>query len=361
MSNLDLKLDDFPYSNPGFGRKIAVVAVGSPGSRIARQLSKESRLLEHYVYVSCDEQDLAGISKGERVLIDVSGYAQPSPYSVRGQTAPKLPELKRLFSDSWIVFIIAGLGGVTGSGLAPLIAKEASACGAVTVAVLVMPYNFEREKHFAAGTALKQVRKYASGVILIDNDELVDSRKPLVDEYSHINQRIALALSRLLGNAEPHEFALGLNNLVRFVKTKSYSVLCIDDCRGNLADHKQAVLNAANHFGNIVDSSQAARSIVHLCTDKSVTMNEMAAAIGGLSSILGNGTLQIEYGLSANCPAGTSTAVIMAAGFPTTKFDEYDPIDAALGQKGFNLEEDLETCSGFEYLLPQAEREYAST
>ncbi len=219
MSVFDLKLDDFPYSNPGFGRKIAVVAVGSPGSRIASQLSKESRLLEHYVYVSCDEQDLANISKGERVLIDVTGSGKSSPYTVRGQAYSKLSELRRNLADSKIVFIIAGLGGMTGSGLAPVIAKEASANGAVTVAILVMPYNFEKKKHFIAGLALKQVRKYASGVIIIDNDELVDTTKPLVDEYSDINQKIALALSKLLGNAEPHEFAVGLNNLVKFVKT----------------------------------------------------------------------------------------------------------------------------------------------
>jgi len=348
LSDIVLSLDDFPFSSLGFGRKIAVVGVGSAGCRISNQLSKENRLLEHLVYLSCDEEDLAPVARGDRILVDVAQRGKTSPYVVRGLTASKLPEIRKTLSDSKIVFIIAGLGGAVGSGIAPLVAKEASEAGAVTVAILVMPYKFEIAKHFFAGTALGQIRKYASGVIVIDSDELLDSKLPVIDMYADVNQKIALALSKLLGTAEPQEFCVGLNNVVNFVRTKSYSVLCIGESAARSSEYREAVIRAVSHFDKTVDTAQASKSIVHLCADDSITMKELVTSIGGLSGILGNGTMQIEYGLSSNSRTAVCTAIIVATGFPSTKFDLYDPLDRVLSRGAGNVDPEMDSTASFE-------------
>jgi cell division protein FtsZ len=352
LSELDLKLTDFPYSAPGYGRKVAVVCVGSAGCKIGSQLSRESRLLEHFVYVTCDDHDIANLTKGERILVNLSSRGKSDPFVVRGEAQDKIPQIRQTISESDIVFIIAGLGGSVGSGLAPVIAREARQKGAVTVAVLVMPYNFEKGKHFFAGNALKQLRKHASGVILIDNDELLQQDMPIIDSYALVNQKIALALNKLLGSTEQHEFSIGLNNVVNFVKTNSYSVLCMGDSPV-ISEYRKAVSNAVSHFDKTVDMTEASKSLVHLCTDKSITMNELVTSIGGLSGVLGSGTMQIEYGLSANSDS-LSTAIILATGFSVTKFDRYDPIDQVLGGRA-NLEDDFDQSSKFESLVPNIE------
>lgn len=299
----------------------------------------ENRLLEHLVYVTCDEEDLAPISRGDRILVDVSQRGKASPFVVRGLGCTKLPEIRKAISESKIVFVIAGLGGTVGSGIAPLVVKAASEAGSVTVAILVMPFNFEKARHFYAGTALSQIRKHASGVVVIDSDELLESKLPIIDMYADLNQKIALALSKLLGTAEPQEFCIGLNNVVNFVKTESYSVLCIGE-RSDQSEYREAVIRTANHFDKTVDISQARKSIVHICADESITMKQLVSSIGGLSGILGNGTMQIEYGLSSSSKNSTCTAIIMATGFHTTKFDLYDPLDRALRSDNLDLEMD---------------------
>jgi cell division protein FtsZ len=351
---MDLKLTDFPYSAPGYGRKVGVVCVGSAGCKIGDQLSKESKLLEHFVYISCDDHDTANITKGERVIIDLGTRGKSNPYHLRGLVRDKLPQIKQYLSDSEIVFVIAGLGGSVGSAIAPLIVREANERGAVSIGIMVMPYNFEKSKHFFAGTALKQVRKYASGVIVIDNDELLQEDLPLIDAYALVNQRIALALNKLFGAAEQHEFSIGLNNVVNFVRTNSYSVLCLGDSH-LMSEYRLAVMNAASHFDRTVDKTQASKSLVHLCADKTITMNDLVTSIGGLSGILGSGTMQIEYGLSANS-SQIPTAIVMATGFPSTKFDSYDPVDQALGST-VNLDEEMDESVDFSPLLSNAELE----
>src|SRR5579872_1242334 len=118
---MDLKLTDFPYSAPGYGRKVAVVCVGSAGCKIGSQLSRESKLLEHFVYITCDDHDIANVTKGERILVNVSSRGKSDPFVVRSEAQDKIPQLRQTLSESDIVFIIAGLGGSVGSGLAPVI------------------------------------------------------------------------------------------------------------------------------------------------------------------------------------------------------------------------------------------------
>ncbi|MDA4111118.1 MAG: hypothetical protein OK439_01160, partial [Thaumarchaeota archaeon] len=110
-----------------------------------------------------------------------------------------------------------------------------------------------------------------------------------------------------------------------------------------------------SHFDRTVDMREASKSLVHLCTDKSITMNELVTSIGGLSGVLGSGTMQIEYGLSANS-SSLSTAIIMATGFSVTKFDHYDPVDQALRGRS-DLENDFDQFVELESLLPNLETE----
>jgi cell division protein FtsZ len=356
MSAGDLKLDDFPYSNPGYGRKVAVVGVGSAGCRISNQLSKESKLLEHFVYLTCDAHDVANITKGEKIIIDATAGGKSTPYDVRGLAISKIPELRQQIKDSELVFVISGLGGAVGSGLAPLVAREAREKGALTVAIVIMPFSFEKQKHYFAGGALKHLRSLASGVILIDNDELLGNKKiPAIDAFSLLNQKIALALNKFFGSTEKHEFSVGLNNVVNFLKNNSYSVLCVGE-DSETFECRKAVINAARHFDKTVAMTEASKSIVHVIGDKSITMNDLVTSIGGLSGILGNGTMQIEFGFSANSEFYPA-AFIVASGFSSTKFDFYDPIDRALKNGGFNIDTGFDTALGAQMLLPDIERE----
>lgn len=347
LSEKTAKLTDFPYSSPGYGRRVAVVAVGSAGCKIAAQLSRESKLLEHFLYVTSDEHDVANVSHGEKLVIE-SRVGKISPYQVRGAALKELPQIRKQLSDSEIVLVIAGLGGCDGSGLAPLIANEARAKGALTVAIVVMPYIFEKSKHFYAGSALKTVKGIASGVVVIDNDELLQQDMSVIDAYALVNQKIALALNKLLGSTQEHEFSIGLSKLLSFLKTNSYSVLCVGD--SPLSEHREAVMNAASHFRRTVDPSEASCSLVHLCSEKSITMTDLSNSVGPLSGILGSGSMQIEYGLSANSSTVT-TAIIMASGFSSTKFDSYDPVDNALGRCSGNLESSFDSSAVHEDLL----------
>ncbi len=85
-------------------------------------------------------------------------------------------DLLALFQDTVVAFIAAGLGGGTGSGAAPVVAKAAHEAGALTIAVVTKPFAFEGSRRMAVADAgLEELRKYADAIIIIPNENVKNS------------------------------------------------------------------------------------------------------------------------------------------------------------------------------------------
>src|SRR5713226_6612978 len=127
--------------------EVTVVGIGSAGVRIASALSKESLTIDRFAYVSCDRSDLDGI-QGQKLLIEGPIAQKLSPSMVRGLSIPHRDAMRGLIDGSKVVLVVAGLGGATGSGLAPIVAELAKECGAFPVSVAIMPFEFEKKLRF---------------------------------------------------------------------------------------------------------------------------------------------------------------------------------------------------------------------
>jgi cell division protein FtsZ len=84
-------------------------------------------------------------------------------------------DLARALEGADIVFVAAGLGGGTGTGAAPIIAKIAKEVGALTIAVVTKPFSFEGKKRMNnALVGIEELKKHVDTLILIPNDRLRD-------------------------------------------------------------------------------------------------------------------------------------------------------------------------------------------
>jgi len=85
-----------------------------------------------------------------------------------------LEELKKVLKGSDMVFVAAGLGGGTGTGAAPVVAKVSKELGALTVAVVTKPFHFEGKARMRnAEAGWEELRKYADTIITVPNDRLL--------------------------------------------------------------------------------------------------------------------------------------------------------------------------------------------
>src|SRR3989338_7558339 len=120
----------------------------------------------------------------------------------KGREAAKesLSELKKAVSGSDMVFIIAGLGGGTGSGSAPVVAQLAKESGAVVIAVVTMPFECERARHDKAEFGLQELTEVVDTAIIIDNNRLVDiaGNLPMEQAFAVANELVSTMIKGIV-------------------------------------------------------------------------------------------------------------------------------------------------------------------
>jgi cell division protein FtsZ len=110
-------------------------------------------------------------------------------YPDQGEKAANesLHEIESVLQGADMVFVTAGMGGGTGTGAAPVIARVAQELGALTIGVVTRPFYFEGSKRAAsADRGIEQLQKHVDTLIIIPNDRLLDitnKRMPLDDSF----------------------------------------------------------------------------------------------------------------------------------------------------------------------------------
>ena len=162
--------------------KIKVIGVGGGGNNAVNRMIEAGIQSAEFVSVNTDVQALM------HSMVDVKNRIQIGKQLTEGLGAGSYPEIgekaaeesreeiEKLVEGVNLLFITAGMGGGTGTGAAPVIAKIAKEKGCVTVAVVTKPFAFEgkkREENAKKGIA--NLAKFVDTLIVIPNDKLLDS------------------------------------------------------------------------------------------------------------------------------------------------------------------------------------------
>ena len=331
--------------------EIAAVGIGSAGSKIVSLLSKRSLLVDRFAYVSCDKGDLDAAGPEEAILVESPVDQKLTPSMVRGLALSSHSRIRDAVSSSRVVFVVAGLGGATGSGLSPVVASIARDCGATTVGVAVMPFEFEKKMKFYAGVALKRLRAASRGVIVIDNETLMRSSpddSTLTGVYESANTEAVKALGSLLSKSSETSISVGLNKILGTVLQDGYSLLGVSSS-GSVDKAEEALAGAVVSIGKLAETKEANRAVVVLHGDSSLSGQEVGIVVKRLGSMINNQSVDVEYGVNYS-GSRQLQASLLASGFHSTKYDEYDPLDRALGGRTIDDEMDTSLPEGLEAL-----------
>ncbi len=320
---------------------VVVVGVGSAGSRIVSLLSMEPVLVDRFAYVTCDRDDLSGAREGSKLILESRVDQKLTPALVRGLALGSMERISDVVRGAATVFVVAGLGGATGSGLSPLVAAAARDAGATTVGVAVMPFEFENKMKFYAGTSLKRLREASKGVIVIDNDTLLRSApedSTLTDLYASANREAVNSLSSLLSRSSQTSVPVGLNKLLGTVLQSGYSILGVSSS-GSVDKAEEALAGAVLSISKLAEAKDASRAVVMLRGDISISAGDVGLAVKRLGPMMSAESVDVEYGVNYS---GTSQLQVslLASGFTSTKYDEYDPLERILA--GRSIDDEME-------------------
>ncbi len=302
------------------------LGIGSAGAKIVCALSKETTLVDRFGYLSCDPADLDSVEGGQKILIDCPIDQKLTPSMVRGLSIPYQDQMRAMVRGARVVFIVAGLGRATGSGLAPVVAALARESGADTVSIAVMPFGFEEKLRFYAGLSLRRLRGVSRGVVVVDNDALLKSTSDatLKEIYELANAEAVTALGSLLSSRNEDSIPVGLNKILGTVFQDGYSFLG-SATSGSIDKTEEALSRAIIGISKRAEASEANHAVVVLTGDANLKASETAMAVKRLGSMFGNDSIDVEY--SVNYGGGSQLQVsVLASGFKGTRYDEYDPL-----------------------------------
>ena len=159
--------------------KITVVGIGGSGNNTITRLNEIGVDDVHTISINTDAQDLYYCQSDEKILLGPKTCggkgAGGDPHIGEEAAEESEDDIKEKLEGADMVFISCGLGGGTGTGSSPVIAKLAKKAGALTVAVVSMPLSVEgflrRDK---AEKGLEKLQKSADTVIVIPNDKLIE-------------------------------------------------------------------------------------------------------------------------------------------------------------------------------------------
>lgn len=324
MENYDL--DNFEPA-----ARIVVIGVGGAGNNaVNRMIDDEIENVEFYV-ANTDKQALSTSKARNRLILgqEITGGlgAGGNPEVGKQAAEASQEDIKEIVNGANMVFIAAGMGGGTGTGAAPVIAKIAKDSGALVVAIVTRPFSFEGKKRIANSVeGLNNLKANVDAIIVISNDKL-----------------LMMAGSAPIGNA----FGESDNVLARSVKTVVDLILLPAVINLDFADVKSTLTNsgvsligfgmgsgpdrakdAANNAINspLLEASinGARKAIVAITCGPKVSLFEAQETVNRIIEAAG-GTIDIKFGISINDQLEDEILASVIASDFETDYDFADP------------------------------------
>ena len=187
-----------------YGAKIKVVGVGGGGGNMVNHIIRVNPNLNiDLIVANTDAKALENslahtkIQLGEKTTKGLGAGMRPEVGKAAAEES--YDEVKSALETSDIVFIGTGLGGGTGTGAAPVVAQAAKDIGALTVAVVTMPFMFEgKKRRKLADCGLEELRKESDSIVVIPNDTLltlIDKNAGIKESFEMVDEVLARAVN----------------------------------------------------------------------------------------------------------------------------------------------------------------------
>ena len=158
------------------GTQIKVIGVGGGGGNAVDHMIARSVQGVEFICANTDAQALTRSAAGRTIQLGATGLGAGSkPEKGREAAELAIDEIRSAIDGAHMLFITAGMGGGTGTGAAPVIARVAKEMGILTVGVVTKPFDFEGGKRMQnADAGLAELEANVDSLIVVLNDKLLE-------------------------------------------------------------------------------------------------------------------------------------------------------------------------------------------
>ena len=331
--------NDQAINNISGKAKIKVIGVGGAGNNAVNRMLEANITCAEYIVVNTDSQILAlspcqnKVQIGSQLTKGLGAGADPDIGRAAAEESKDV--LTDLIKGTDLLFITAGMGGGTGTGAAPVIAKIARDMKILTVAIVTEPFAFEGKKRMEnTAKGLENLKKYVDTLVVIPNDKIrtvVQKNTPMVEALrvaDEILKQGIKGIAELIVN--PALINLDFADVKTVLKDKGIAHLGVGVAKG---DNRiiEAVRVAVN-CPLLVTTIEGARGVIlNVVGGTDLTFDEVADAAELVRSVV-DASANIIFGARIDPNVQDEVEItVIATGFPG--FDNKKEEDS---QKGFS-------------------------
>ena len=259
---------------------IKVVGCGGCGCNMVTWLFNKGINGATVYGVNTDALHLSVTKADEKILIgkELTRGLGAGGRATKGREAAKesLVDLKKAVSGADMVFVLAGEGGGTGTGAAPVVAQLAKETGAIVIGVVTMPFESEKARIDKAEFGLQELREVTNTSIVLDNNRLVDiaGQLPLEQAFAVANELVSTMVKGIVETITLQSLInLDYADVSTVMKAGGMSVIGIGE--SDAADRvTEAVKQALTHPLLDVDYRGASGALIHITCGPDLKLEE---------------------------------------------------------------------------------------
>jgi cell division protein FtsZ len=215
---LEIKIDDADLA-----AKIIVIGVGGAGNNAVNRMIDENISGVEFIGVNTDSQALqlckapTALQIGEKLTKGLGAGARPEIGKKAAEESAEM--LEEVLRGADMVFVTCGMGGGTGTGAAPVIAKMAKDMGILTVGVVTKPFRFEGKTRMNnAMSGIETLKSNVDTLIMIPNDrllEIVDKKTSIPDALKKADEVLQQAVQGITDLINVHALIADVQTVMK--------------------------------------------------------------------------------------------------------------------------------------------------
>ncbi|MFA6091665.1 MAG: cell division protein FtsZ [Elusimicrobiota bacterium] len=304
---------------------IKVIGLGGAGGNAVNRMAEAGLRDVELIAANTDAQHLGSskaslrVQVGERITQGLGVGGDPAKGRLAGLESRD--QLREVLSGAHLVFVTAGMGGGTGTGVAPIAAQVAREINALTIGVVTRPFRFEgRKREMLAEAGIKELRTCVDTLLVIPNDRLFDvsdATTPTLEAYRMADDVLRQAVQAIADViTEPGRINMDLNDIKAVMTDAGEALMGVGEAHG---DHRavEAAKKAINSpLLENVSVDGATGLIVNIVGNHKVSIGEVQEAMDFITANA-HPDARIKYGQVFNDALDDRMRItVIATGFP---------------------------------------------
>ena len=302
---------------------IKVVGVGGGGVNAVNRMITSGLKGVEFIAINTDKQSLKKSVAQKQLVIGekiTNGFGAGSNTEIGKRAAEEaVNEIKQLLAGADMVFLTAGMGGGTGTGALPVVARIARELDILTVGVVTTPFGFEGKRRMAqAEDGIEEIREYVDSLVVIPNDRLklvTDTRITLASAFSEADdvlKRGVQSISDLINI--PGFINIDFADVTSVIANSGVAYMGVGSAKGK--DKAQTAANMAISSPLLETSIKGAKGILlSICASTDVGLEDVDIAATMISNEC-NSDASVIWGVAFDPNLEDEMRItIIAAGF----------------------------------------------